>query len=253
MLSESLATFMQRVTPPGYNLTISQRTHLEQVWESLYAVNQFSHAQTVESILSWLAEKRKSYVVTTSEIGIDKLDKWNVDPQSGVISHQTGKFFQIIGVKVEGAKGREVLGWSQPMMKQQECGILGILCQKFNGIRHYLLYAKYEPGNRNTLQLSPTLQATASNLSQAHGGTKPLFAEFFEEGGKGTTLTNIESVEDGGRFYLKTNRNVLVEVDENERVNVSDDFIWVTYPQLKELLQRDLVVNSLARSVMGSW
>ena len=49
MLSESLATFMQRVTPPGYNLTISQRTHLEQVWESLYAVNQFSHAQTVES------------------------------------------------------------------------------------------------------------------------------------------------------------------------------------------------------------
>jgi len=169
-----------------------------------------------------------------------------------VISHDTGKFFSIIGVKVSGAKGREVNSWTQPMMKQNECGILGIICQKKEGVMRYLLYAKYEPGNMHKLQLSPTLQATASNLGLAHGGKKPLFVEYFE-GNKGKVLVDAESVEDGGRFYLKTNRNIVVEISENEKIQVPDDFIWVTLPQFKRLLRMDVVVNSLVRSVMGSW
>ena len=206
----------------------------------------------VVGILAWLETRRKYCASQAEEVGINELDKWVVG-KDGNIFHLTGKFFSLIGVKVTGAKGREVTSWEQPMMKQEECGILGILCKKFNGVRHYLLYAKYEPGNMFKLQLSPTLQATESNLKQVHGGKKPLFAEYFEEGGKGKILANVVSVEDGGRFYLKTNRNMIVEVPEKEEVTVPEDFIWLTYPQVKKLLKSDTVVNSLARSVFGSW
>jgi len=190
--------------------------------------------------LAWLEEKRKAYGVKAKEIGLKDLDKWHIDPNTGNVSHESGRFFSLIGVKVDGAKGREVVSWTQPMIKQNECGILGILCKKFNGVMKYLFYAKYEPGNMINLQLSPTLQATESNLKQAHGGNKPLFAEYFENGGKGKVLTSVVQVEDGGRFYLKTNRCMIVEIDENEEINIPEDFIWLTLPEVKKFLKMDL-------------
>lgn len=244
MIREKIFTLLRE---QNYDLTDEVKSVVEQLVDTVEAPE-----TDIQPILQWLEQKSKVYSVSTEEVGVKNLKGWKVDPTTGNIHHDSGKFFSIIGVKVQGAQGREVQSWTQPMIKQHECGILGILCKKFNGVRHYLLYAKYEPGNMPLLQLSPTLQATASNLKQAHGGKKPLFAEYFEDGGKGKILTSVESVEDGGRFYLKTNRNMVIEVDENEHSAIPDDYIWVTLPQLKRLLKIDGKVNSLVRSVIGS-
>ena len=206
----------------------------------------------ISHIIKWLEEKRKNCDIETEEIGINNLDKWHVHPETGVISHDSEKFFSIIGVKVSGAENREVSSWTQPMMKQQETGILGLITKKINGVKHYLLYAKYEPGNTHKIQLSPTLQATESNLKLAHGGKKPRFAEYFEDQEKAKVLISVVSVEDGGRFYLKTNRNMVAEVSENELNEIPDEYIWVNTIQLKKLLKIDNAVNSLVRSIVGS-
>lgn len=220
---------------------------LEFFIESLNDQNQFHDYAYVKN---WFDEKRKACSISTEEVGINALDKWHVDP-IGNILHDSGRFFKVIGVKVKGAN-REVDSWTQPIVMQKEQGILGILAKRFNGVRHYLLYAKYEPGNTHKLQLSPTLQATDSNLKLVHGGKKPLFAEYFEDSQKSKVLRSVISVEDGGRFYLKTNRNMIVEVDENEHIDVPDDFIWLTMHQIKKLVHEDNLVNSLARSILGS-
>lgn len=234
----------------NYGVTISDDIKLKQELfiESLKDENKF---QNLDDILKWLTKKRKECNIITREVGVKDCNKWNIDDTTGNISHESRKFYTIMGIKVKGAN-REVSCWSQPMIKQHECGILGILCKKFNGIRHYLFYAKYEPGNMFRLQLSPTVQATESNLKLAHGGKKPLFAEYFEEEGKGKILTSVVGVEDGGRFYLKTNRSMVVEVDENEEINVPEDFIWLTMYQIKALMKMDNIMNSLARSVIAS-
>ena len=65
-------------------------------------------------------------------------------------------------------------------------------------------------------------------------------------------LVSVEQVEDPSRFYHKTNRCMIVEVDENEEVDVPDDFIWLTLPQVKKFLKIDNIVNALARCVLGS-
>jgi len=231
------------------NFQIDDETEIEieRLIEFLKAKNK---NDKIEDIIKWFDNKKKSYQVNTEEIGIINLDKWYVDPKTGNIHHESGKFFSIIGVKVDGANDREVHSWTQPMMKQKECGILGILCKKNDGVRHYLLQAKYEPGNTNILQLSPTLQATDSNLKRAHQGKKPIFAEYFEDSGKGKILTSVISVEDGGRFYLKTNKIMIVEIDEE--LNIPENFIWLNLYQIKKLIKKDLIINSLARSIFGS-
>lgn len=232
----------------GYKISEEVDDAVERLVETLEAQGN----EDIAAALEWLETKRKEYGVKAREIGVKNLDKWHVNPDTGDITHESGKFFSVVGVKVEGATGREVISWTQPMIKQNECGILGIICQRRNGVMHYLFYAKYEPGNLINLQLSPTLQATESNLKQAHGGKKPKFAEYFEDGGKGKVKVSVVQVEDGGRFYMKTNRCMIVEVDENEEVLITEDYIWLTWPQVKKFLKMDNTVNSLARCVLGS-
>ncbi len=207
----------------------------------------------IEEVLAWLENKRKTTNLKVTQIPVKEIDRWNIDQETGDISHDSGRFFQIVGVKTEGATDREVLSWSQPIMKQEECGMLGIICQVRNGARHYLLWAKYEPGSIVKHQLSPGIQATLSNLDRVHGGKKPMFAEYFEEGStKSKVIFSIEHVEDPGRFYLKTNKCVLVEVPPDEDVKITDDFIWLTLPQIKKLLKMDKVMNSFARAIFGN-
>ena len=237
----------------GCDLNVEALTAIEHLDEIV------SGDDDIAGVQKWVEEKRKAYDVKVKEVGINELDKWRVDPRTGHISHETGRFFDIIGVRVDGASGREVVSWTQPMVKQpevngvRETGILGILCKKINGVRHYLFYLKLEPGNMHKLQLSPTLQATESNLKQVHGGKKPLFAEYFEGSGRGNVLVNVVGVEDGGRFYMKTNRCTIVEVGEDKLAEIPDDYIWLTLPQVKKLLKIDGVVTSLAREIIGSW
>ena len=177
-----------------------------------------------------------------------ELSGWLVDPETGHITHETGKFFSIISVKVIGSADREVPSWSQPMLKQEEIGISGVIMQRREGVMKYLFYAKFEPGNINHVQISPALQVSEGNLSLAHKGKRPRLAEYFD-GTKGRLVVSVTGVEDGGRFYHKLNRSMLVEVDEREEVLITEDYIWLTLPEIKKLLLVDCVVNSLARNV----
>ncbi len=202
----------------------------------------------IQPILAWLKERQESYPVTVEEVGVNDVQGWQDDPASGNITHASGKFFSIIGVKVTGAADREVPSWSQPMLKQEEVGISGVLMQTKGGLTRYLFYAKFEPGNIDKVQISPALQVSEGNLSLAHKGKRPRLAEYFD-GTKGKLIASVTGVEDGGRFYHKVNRSMLVEIDESEDVPVTEDYIWLTLPEIKKLLLVDRVVNSLARNV----
>lgn len=231
--------------------TISSET--EGVVDQLVEMLVSEENADVTEVLSWLEEKRRTTNLKVTQIPVKEIDRWKIHEETGDISHDSGRFFQIVGVKTEGAADREVLSWSQPIMKQEECGMLGIICQVRDDARHYLLWAKYEPGSIVRHQLSPCIQATLSNLDRVHGGKKPMFAEYFEEGTtKSKIVFSVEHVEDPGRFYLKTNKCVLVEVPSDEEVLITDDFVWLTLPQVKKLLKMDKIVNSFARAIFGN-
>jgi len=176
------------------------------------------------------------------------LDRWRFDMATGGLRHVSGKFFTVDGLHVE-QEGPVSRTWDQPILHQAEIGILGFVVKKFDGLLHFLVQAKMEPGNLHYVQVSPTVQATRSNFTRVHQGRAPRYLEYFLGDSCGRVLVDTLQSEQGSRFFRKVNRNVVVEVTED--VTVSEDHCWLTLGQLQSLLRRDNVVNMDARTVLG--
>ena len=235
----------------GYTINEDEISRIETMLQSIRDDNQF---YKLDYILDWFYKKRQQCDMIVEEIGINQLDRWKVDPNNGNIRHDSGGFFEIIGVRVTKTSDREVgeRGWTQPIIANNPGGILGLLMKRVNGIPHYLVQAKAEPGNIGKLQLSPTLQATTSNLLKEHGGIKPLFAEYFDEPKKEKVIYAKWQSEDGGRFQLKSNLNMIVEIDENYEIKIPDYFIWITLYQIKQLLKDENMVSPHIRGIISA-
>ena len=82
---------------------------------------------------------------------------WIYDKKKGVIKHSSGEFFKIEGKIILNSQ-REVKKWDQPFMTQIgfKGGIIGLVRANINNIPHYLVDAKFEPGNYNNIQLNRT-------------------------------------------------------------------------------------------------
>jgi dTDP-4-dehydro-6-deoxy-alpha-D-glucopyranose 2,3-dehydratase len=199
-------------------------------------------------IRTWLAQRAAANTFAVTPVPFAELDGWSFDEETGDLGHRSGGFFRICGMRVSGAEGA-VADWAQPIIHQPEVGVLGILVKRIDGVLCLLMQAKMEPGNINTLQLSPTVQATRSNFRRLHGGAATRHLEYFTEPGRGRVLADVLHSEQGGSFYRKRNRNIIVETDEE--ITPHEDYRWFTVGQLLALLREDNLVNMDARSVLS--
>lgn len=208
-------------------------------------------------IRDWFERWRANPPMAVEDLPLNQVQGWSADEQTGNIGHQSGEFFVVKGVRVTETVTREVgaRGWDQPILEQVglDGGLLGILRQRFEGIPHYLIEAKPEPGNYEIVQLSPTLQATFSNLKRAHSGRKPRFSEFFESPARtgASVLYHQWLSEDGGRLYKKRNKGMLVEVGEGTVSDVPEGFIWMSMFQIKAGLHENAWVNPHIRGIIA--
>ena len=213
---------------------------------------------SLTDILSWYWAAVEATNMKCQLIPLSECRQWQLN-HNGSLCHASGGFYQVQGIRVQGTMEREVeSGWDQPLLWQvgNDGGILGLLRQRHNDVPHYLVEAKEEPGNYNTVQISTTLQATYSNLTQAHLGRKPHFADFFlepEKSGAKIIFDQFTS-EDGGRLLNKRNRSMLVEIDSNFDVTLpTDRFRWVTLRQLKKLIrEHDAIVAPHIRGILAA-
>ncbi|MEU6057063.1 NDP-hexose 2,3-dehydratase family protein [Streptomyces sp. NPDC047097] len=196
----------------------------------------------------WFAERGKAHHFSVERIRLADLQGWSFARGSGNLTHRSGRFFSVEGLHAVTGQG-PADEWHQPIIKQPEVGILGILAKELDGVLHFLMQAKMEPGNTNLLQLSPTVQATRSNYTKVHQGSDVKYIEYFTSPGRGRVLADVLQSEHGSWFYRKSNRNMLVLTDED--VPLDDDFCWLTLGQLGELLLLDNVVNMDARTVLA--
>ncbi len=198
--------------------------------------------------LDWFAGRGRANSYRVERVPFDRLTGWRFAADTGNLVHESGRFFAIEGLEVT-TDHREVERWTQPIIRQPEIGILGILVKEFNGVLHCLMQAKMEPGNVNLIQLSPTLQATRSNYTRVHKGSPIPYLEHFTAPQRSRVLVDALQSEQGAWFLHKRNRNMVVEVTED--VPVLDDFCWLTLAQLHELLHVDNLVNMDARTVLS--
>ena len=198
--------------------------------------------------VEWLQERSEAHGFEVREIPFSEMDAWHFAENPHRLVHKTGKFFSIEGIQVRTNHG-SVKRWDQPIIRQPEIGILGIISKVFDGTRYFLMQAKMEPGNINTVQLSPTLQATKSNYTKIHTGRAPLFLDYFTEPDRSRVIVDQLQPEQAARFLQKVNRNVIVDVEGD--VPDHPDFCWLTLGQIKQLLLQDNIVNMDARTVLS--
>ena len=114
----------------GYALDSDTILRIQTMLQSIRDDNQINK---LDYVIDWFNKKREESDMIVEEIGINELDKWNVDPNSGNIKHESGGFFEVIGVKASNTFDREVgkKGWTQPMIAKNPGGILGIMILGF--------------------------------------------------------------------------------------------------------------------------
>ena len=203
---------------------------------------------TEEQFLTWFYEKSKNHSYSVKQIPFSELNDWYFDKTSGDLVHSSGKFFTIHGISIT-TNYPKVQSWEQPIIGQPEIGILGIITKTFDGVPHFLMQAKMEPGNINLVQLSPTLQATKSNYTQVHKGKLPLYFGFFKERSQGKIVVDQLQSEQGARYLNKRNRNMILALEDD--IEVHENFCWLTLGQIKQLLHYDNLVNMDSRTVLS--
>lgn len=211
------------------------------------AIHQGNYIST-DKVLAWMKQQNEEVASRIVITPIDNLKGWVYSEDR--IRHDSGRFFSIDGIRIS-TNYRNVPSWDQPIINQPEIGFLGFITKKIDGVLHFLAQAKIEPGNLNVVQLSPTLQATRSNFMQVHGGAKPLYLEYFTGEKKVSVLVDQLQSEQGARFLQKRNRNIIVEIPEDEDIEERDNFIWLSLGQFKELLRYPNVVNMDSRTVLS--
>tara|TARA_Y100000816_G_C26105888_1_gene587700 strand:+ start:3893 stop:4651 length:759 start_codon:yes stop_codon:yes gene_type:complete len=200
--------------------------------------------------LAWYNNIRKNNKAKIINVHLEKMRKWTYDKSKGVISHDSGEFFSIEGKRTINSK-REVKSWDQPFIKQigYKGGIIGLVRTIINGVPHYLIEAKFEPGNYNEIQLSPSLQATYSNLNRVHLGSKPKVAKkYFKKNFK--TIRKFWVTEDGGRLFKKRNLHWIIQY--NGKINLpGKSYRWLTLWELDKFIKMGYYVGPHLRSILS--
>jgi oxidase EvaA len=198
-------------------------------------------------IINYLNKYKKKYIFKVKIKSLSSLNKWIYCKD--FIRHVSNKFFQIYGFQIK-SNFYKKKKWEQPLIVQKEVGILGIIKKKINNKYLYLLQIKMEPGNINKCQLSPTVQATKSNYTKAHGGKDTPYLNFFLNNYKMKKIFKIKLSEQSLRYYNKRNYNILLE-DKNNIIKKISNYHWLNKKELKYLISKKNLINMDTLSVFS--
>lgn len=200
-----------------------------------------------KNLIKWIKAQKLINKIKLKKKNKNELDQWIFSNRS--IYHKKKIFFLIKPFIFSQIKKK----WNQPLIIQKEEGILGIIKKKILNKSYYLLQAKAEPGNINSIQISPTVQATKSNYLRKHGGKQTSYLNYFLKKNRNINiLSNTKLSEQGTRFLGKKNRNILVEIKNNNNLLKKDSFIWLTKNNIQFLLKQRNLLQMDTISILSS-
>ena len=106
--------------------------------------------QDLKKIYNWLKIQKKKQKITVKEKDLTNLIFWQYSSKK--IYHFSKKFFSILGLRVVSNFYKNKT-WDQPIIHQNENGILGVIRRDIGRQPEYLMKANVEPGNINKLQI----------------------------------------------------------------------------------------------------
>jgi oxidase EvaA len=196
----------------------------------------------LSSIDGWLGQVQRSFGMTVRRVPLRSVAGWTYDGSS--IAHESGKFFEVAGVSVH-APSREVPRWDQPLIWARSRGVVGLLCQRRQGVLQFLVRGVLEPGEP-AVRVGPTVQCIPEN----HRVLPPFFSEIVHAPDRLIRFRTIQS-EEGGRFHHDERMLIVVEMPEDAPLDHPLEFTWMTLRDIKETIARCANVNIELRSLIA--
>ena len=202
--------------------------------------NEIKFAETLPQFEKFLLETIERSNFELTKINIADQNEWNLE--NGILSHKTGGFFHIAGLKDKISKEEHLV------LYQPQNPITGLALCKANGTVYVLLQARTEPGA--VCQYGPTIQATPANYLQLHGGKKNPYLEMFSGYQPNSNLiSNSMQLDLGKRYYQKTKMHDYVEV--STFLLTEENMIWVPLKVIFESINNNNFLNADLRSLLS--
>lgn len=205
---------------------------------------------TTDHLISWITNIKFKTTLEVEPISLRSLKHWERTDKE--IRHIHGKYFSVVAARVS-LGNREVNQWEQPLIKSAQEGIIAFIVKKINGVYHFLVQAKLECGNFDLVELAPTVQCLTGNYRKGQSDYEVKFLDLVlnPSSVSGRVIYSAYQSEEGGRFYLEQNKNIIIEVGESFENTETDRFIWMTMEQLKTFVRFNNYLNIQARSLLS--
>lgn len=179
------------------------------------------------------------------EVPLKSLNSWKV-LSTGIESKEKSNF--IVKFYDVSINGREVKNWTQPLFKAMGIAIFGLITCKKDGKTKFLVCAKSEIGVFDKIELGPSIQ-----MEPIYDSESNVIEELFRkklENAEGIKIDVLLS-EEGGRFYHEQNRNIIIEVQEEELRELPDGYFLIDYSTLNYLVQINNCLNIQLRNLLS--
>ena len=216
-------------------------------------MKKFEHLEDtdISSILRWVKARQKKVKTVSKIINLNQCKDWFLDKNNNLF-HKSQQFFKVKGVETKGAAGREVKSWTQPILTQKHGGVLAFISRQTKKYgTQFLIDVRIEPGDDSILKISPSFQATQSNMNRAHGGKRPKFYDIVIQNKGAELIYYTIHNEEGARFWKKSNWNVIVKLkNPNDKRIKGDNYRWVSFKQIKKLALKNRYVNPFVKTIL---
>ncbi|MEW6614408.1 MAG: NDP-hexose 2,3-dehydratase family protein [Thermodesulfobacteriota bacterium] len=199
-----------------------------------------------DEIISWFTELKTRYELKIEHIPLKDVSGWIRTERE--IVHDKNKFFSVIAVSVK-AGSREVYRWTQPLLKHTSYGIVGFITKKINGILHFLVQAKVEPGNFDIVEMAPTVSCSGAE-DRIQQPTRPPFLDIFMNASSRHIKYSAVQSEEGGRFYHFQNKYMVLELEPSDLLEIPENYMWMTLGQIMEFTKYNFF-NIEARGLLS--
>ena len=121
-------------------------------------------------LLSRLSILKSEHSINVEKIPLSQINKWKLS--SGKLSHEEALYFDVIGVNIS-VRGREIKNWDQPLVAPCTVGENVLFIKKKADSILCLVQFKLECGNKDTIEIAPTIQTSSQN--EKADGEKKLY------------------------------------------------------------------------------
>lgn len=203
---------------------------------------------SLDEVLHFLTNLKSRYDLFIDKIPLGCVKQWQIKPNE--ISRFDGKYFKVIAVDVF-ISNREVVRWQQPMVLPAQQGICAFICKKIKGVVHFAVQAKLECGNKDIIELAPTVQCLTGDY-RSQEIQPPSFLEFALNAPAQNVIVDTLQSEEGGRFYREQNRNLIILANDDFPEKLPETYIWMTLNQLLFFVKLNNYLNIQARSLIAA-